>query len=368
MIVVCPVCSTKQDYIARNDQKRKRKLCCSCKKKFEVKVTRRDDYIDKKTVQSTGSFFTQYNLNELDKRIIDMIQADKFTTQRNIAKKTEFSESTISRHLIKLEKLQVVIPWSQYPRLFEVKIPAIMGKEKTAAVSVHNLRVRCNIVEGTISPVTFDPKQMNHWVQKTFSIGDLKIQLNNDKSVVYSLTGVGKNPAEAIDNAKKRSVDVKNFMETKFSCKLTMPTDYLLTNKPIKVHGNTIKLTDEKLKELQDTSVWVDHTPEDRVLETDDMVLLEEITKNQQLIKDQQSQISQIQNNKIDLSQISAIVKAEISNSLTQFKIDITKEMSAAVGAAVGTSVSAALKELLYPGAKPTPEEQHIPNSNIDYV
>jgi ribosomal protein S25 len=358
MKVVCPACSTSQDYIARNDQKRKRKCCCSCKKKFEIKITRREDYINKKSTQATDAFFRTYNLTELDKRILDMIQADRFTTQRKIAKKTEFDISTISRHLTRLEKLQVIIPWSQYPRLFDVKMPAIMGDEKKAAVSVHNLRVRCNITEGTISPVTFDPKDMNHWVQKTFSIGDLKIQLNNDKSVVYSLNGVGRTPPEAIDDAKNRSIKVKDFIESKFSCKLTMPMDYLLTNKPIKVHGNTIKLTDEKLKELKDTHVWVDHTPEDRVLETDDMVLLEEITANQQIIKEQQTQ------GRIDLSQISAIVKNEISNSLNQFKLDITKEMAAAVG----TSVSAALKDLFNPGAKVLPEEQHLPNSPNDYI
>jgi hypothetical protein len=90
----------------------------------------------------------------------------------------------------------------------------------------HEVRVQCEIIEGSIIPDFFEERQMKHCTKKIFLLKELDDQLliaSTDKVIVFFVKGVGANCAEAIENAKAKAMLVKEFIEEKFTCKLTMP-------------------------------------------------------------------------------------------------------------------------------------------------
>jgi hypothetical protein len=102
----------------------------------------------------------------------------------------------------------------------------IESSQPKFSVMVHEIQIKCKILEGSVTPESYKENQMKNWNRKLFTLKGLDDQLliaSTDKFVMFCMQGVGANCNEAIENARARAILVKEFIEEKYNCKLTMP-------------------------------------------------------------------------------------------------------------------------------------------------
>jgi DNA-binding Lrp family transcriptional regulator len=263
MIVVCPACFKEQEYEARNnDEKRKRKLCISCHKKFDIKTSRTADAI-KKTQPIKSEPKIERSKNNLENAIISIFSrcSDYEKSQSDIAKTLNISVSTVSRKLKKLEDFGLILSINE-GGVKKYKLKEVLkdilheSEEKINAVKTHKIRVKCNLLSGTINPIEFSKpdSKMKNWSKKYFEENNLLFQLT-PKSITFYPNGIGMSADESLNHAKETSIEIKNFIETKYECKLSFPAFYLETDK---AHHIPIQTTLKNLKLSE--KVWTDES------------------------------------------------------------------------------------------------------------
>jgi DNA-binding transcriptional ArsR family regulator len=315
MIVVCPACFTSQNYEARNnDEKRKRKLCISCHKKFDIKTSRTADAIKKTQSIKSEIKSESRTKNNLENAIISIFSrcSDYEKSQSDIAKTLNISVSTVSRKLKKLEDLELILSINEGGvkkyKLKEVLKDIDEPEQKLNAVKTHKIRVKCSILSGTINPKEFSKEsKMKNWSKKYFEENNLLFQLT-PKSITFYPSGIGLSADDSLNKAKETSIDVKRFIETKYQCSLSFPEFYLETDKP---HHVPIQTTLKNLK--LNEKVWTDES-HPGAIETESKDFVNSIIK----INDDVQELKK-QNNNTDFN--NAIIT--IQNSIAEINAKI---------------------------------------------
>ncbi|NLJ20825.1 MAG: helix-turn-helix transcriptional regulator [Bacteroidales bacterium] len=349
MKVICPACKKEQEYNSKSEVKRKRKKCSFCSYFFEVKLDRTADFINRDKVIQKAKTQEVKKLGDLDNKILQAIISGK-RTQVDILKELQkispFIEiSMVSRHLKKLQKLELVREIKSYPKFYDIVLekPKDPENPEINGVTMHKFQCVTKIISGNFNPeLIINQVKMRNWTKLYFKENDLLFQKNGDSSLTYWPTGAGKTPDEAINNAKEKAIKIKEFIENKFSCKLSFPS-FKNEDGNQKVHFVPITTNQKTLGELQE--VWTDET-HDGSIESDGKEFVNQVVNLNKDVQDLKAKT----NGELE-AKIQSIVKTEIENQLTQFQISITREISSAVG----TSVSNALKSLFFNNQNPGP-------------
>lgn len=341
MLVCCPFCNKEQEYNSRSTQARKRKPC-SCGKKFEIKTDRIKEVIQKKAERIKKPTVTKYDFDVLDNQIADLLVKQKFPgelNQREIARRLNRSPSTISRHLKKIELAQLVKTISiGGQKGYEILIPE---PEKIYAMTTHKIQVKCEILSGSINPKQYRTQQMKNWIKKRFTINAVEFEVNSDKSVVFWVTGAGINSNEALNNAKDKGLEIKKYLEQKFSSQLNFP-EFKFETGHQNPHFVPVKTTLTNLNSLQ--KAWNDKS-HDGSIETDGKELGDELKDMVPEFRDLKEQVNQIQTNgnnhngnSEEFQKVMDTLKSEmnnftsqISNQMNNFTSQIT-QLTQAIG------------------------------------
>jgi hypothetical protein len=345
MIVVCPQCGTKQPYKKSNSQERQRKLCCNpqclnkTKKgpfKFEVKVTRTEDFIEKKTNRNVDLtlFGGKYShLTELDRRIIQMIIKNPFTSQKEMCEKasdkTQYEQYFISRKLKRLIQLGIIGIKSAYPKNYEITDPKLASSlsskdELLRGVISHSIKFRIDILETSPQLMLMGEKG---WLKKYFHVEGVEIANNNDNSLEFNLPGAGLTEAEALNNAKLKSIEIQKALETKFCCRLAVPTAYCETHpETMKPHNISIKTTQTYLDKLKQRYFF--DGSHDEILESAMRGAMDELNTVIPEFKQLKPELIQIKQDVAEVKQrdqhTSELLQTAMTQSLTQFENRIT--------------------------------------------
>lgn len=326
MIVVCPFCNKEQEYKARTNQIRKRKYC-SCGKRFEVKSNRTLVQIQKAKERTQKQLIKKFDWKPLDNKIADILAHQTYhgeITQKELSRTLNRSPSTISRHLKIIENLNLVKAISSGG----VKTYELITKpENVKAITAHKIQVKCDILSGSINPKTFKEIQMKNWIKKQFKINYVTFELNSDKSVVFWITGAGKDVDEALNNAKEKGIEIKNYLEQKYSSRLSFPEFKFETGNQ-NPHYVPIKTTENDLEELQ--KVWCDKS-HDGSIETDGKEFANDVVKAIPDIQQLKQDVSELKNNGNGQNGVSSEVKEELDkfrSQMTQFQNNISAQMS----------------------------------------
>jgi len=311
MLVKCPFCKKTQQYnIYKQKVKRRRKVCIKCHKKFEIKPSvilkqkqiqtqsqtkstldsknPRDGHFDSDQVDS-GSFWLTHGhlqvdlvdnysqmtmiIDQTDQNILDLIS--RGLIQAQIAARLKKSRQAISKRIKRLVKLGILIDLDTYPRFYKINPNFLkIDKKKKLCVECHDVRVKLNVKSNFRQFEKFRSKiqksvDLKHWTKKYLNINNVNFEITT-KAIIFHLTGIGETSQDAIDNAKTKAVEVRDYLQKRFNLKLEFPIfhenqiDYTLLKIP---HDNY-----QKLRKL-----WNDKShPE--LLETDDSLLADSIT------------------------------------------------------------------------------------------
>jgi DNA-binding Lrp family transcriptional regulator len=342
--IKCPNCpSEPQNYRYNPIKNRHHTNCKACGKNIEVNSktiwNASKELKEEKKVSKQILF-----LDSLDQKILEIIKNHQIShAQKNIAKLCQKHPSTISRHIKKLINAGIIISISKITGIYKIasNVEDIQDeKGKIEGDSIHNFKVKTWILSGTLNANFYKENQMKNWVKKFFDEQNLDFQVNYGKrtSLVFYPTGAGKDPEEAILNAKKKTKDILENLEHKYELELSLP-EFDISE----VHHVPITSDPETFEALQ--TVWTDKSHPGAIESSSkefvkDILKLSEITKkNNELIK-QQSEIlrlqqEQINNQQMDTQNLKNTILNEIDNKLSKFE----KSMATAIGAAIGDAL-----------------------------
>lgn len=218
MQVECPRCKVLSEYTPRGHQERQRKTCC-CGHKFSVFV---------KTTQRTRQpvppgVVQTCNLDQLDQLVVQLVQQQK--SQVEIAQLAGVHKSTICRRVARLVQNGILGNRGTYPRYYTVSkiLQASPPPATLNATTAHSLQVKCPIVGGTIPPPPSARKsRMHNWAAFYLQENNLTITVTT-KSVVFWMSGSGITPDDAINNAKYKAMQVREYLQDTYNCQLGAP-------------------------------------------------------------------------------------------------------------------------------------------------
>lgn len=245
MKIICPKCSAELDYKPRKSQQRKRKRCKHCNKNITVNLSCYKSVVDNKKQRAKEKqklILNNFNLDELDKKIIKLIQKQKIPGELNqtkIAKILGKSQSTISRRLKKIENTNVIVSYfGDGIKSYQVTDIIKENNEEIRYMESHRNMVSCEILSNNLIVPEDLPgfrkrpmggtKDKPHFFIKYFVLMDKKtgdaINITvYTKRIVFWPTAAGKTELEMKKNLESKILLVKDLLEGKLNCSLGFP-------------------------------------------------------------------------------------------------------------------------------------------------
>lgn len=383
----CPHCNAKPEYYNfKSSTKRKHTKCKNknCNKNIEVSIKTKWDptkiYQKTKNQQPLQSSSNLIQLKDLDEMILTILRDPKLSNcQKDIAKICKKHPSTISRHLKKLEQMGLIkrisISPSFYSIIKPIKALQDLVKQTKATmnfVATHKARSKCYIIKGKDR---FNPDVLNIFYnvnynfrnsrQSHFLLKDgLKVTLTEGKrsSLIFSITGYGRDSDEAMDNIHDKSKEVCQFLEQKYNLSISNP-QISWNKKDANPHMVPCEICEDEISTYQTLrEAWTDKSHFEAV-ETTSKNFIKKIMKVSDAIpsiideiddlKLQVSQLQQGQQNQIitEILRVKNLMMIEIDKKLKQnFKQHFKQqniELSTSIGKAVGIALGEALEKYL---------------------
>lgn len=213
-------------------------------------------------------------LDARDLQLVDL--ASKGILQPGMVQALGITRQSVSARLGKLVRAGILVQVASRPRAYSMN-PAFTqpgaAPGKKIAIQTHDLRVKL-LVKGHVieyeafrSSIDIETKLKN-WAKKHFHVNGVNFELNT-KSIIFHTTGIGETDTDALDNAKSKAVEIRDFLESKFNLRLEFPM-FLENN----VHYIPFQTNAQNYDKLR--RVWNDQSHKD-LLETDDPLLANNI-------------------------------------------------------------------------------------------
>lgn len=253
-------------------------------------------------------------LDPRDHEIITLASAG--VPQVAMAKQLGISQPSVFKRVERLVKSGILVKVNSRPRAYCVSptFTSLTGSpsEKVPRVETHDLRVKL-VVKGNhaefeaFRAACKDQNQMENWTKKYLHLNGVKFEIST-QSIIFHVTGMGRNAQDSLDNAKDKAINVRDFLQQKFNLKLEFP---VFPN--VKPHHVPIPVSKEQYEQLRDVNLWSDKS-HPGLLETDDPAVADAIVQamtRPSIEQGIQQQLNELKEQQAQLVQsVSALVQA----------------------------------------------------------